>query len=127
MSKGHGAPAYYATLMQAGFIPWDELKTLRRVHSNLQGHPASKYIKGCDVSTGSLGQGLSVGVGMATPTGISNDQLRLEAYIDNVTNDDNMTEGVRANDVFFSNSVLNEIRLGLPDKRTVGLSLSYDF
>jgi iron complex outermembrane receptor protein len=59
--------------------------------------------------------------------GISNDQLRLEAYIDNVTNDDNMTEGVRANDVFFSNSVLNEIRLGLPDKRTVGLSLSYDF
>lgn len=65
MSKGHGAPAYYATLMQAGFIPWEELHTLRKIHSNLQGHPASKYIQGCDVSTGSLGQGLSVGVGMA--------------------------------------------------------------
>lgn len=65
MSKGHGAPAYYATLMQAGFIPWEERTTLRKIHSNLQGHPASRYIKGCDVSTGSLGQGLSCGVGMA--------------------------------------------------------------
>ncbi len=65
MSKGHGAPAYYATLMQAGYIPWDELKTLRKIHSHLQGHPASRHIKGCDVSTGSLGQGLSCGVGMA--------------------------------------------------------------
>ncbi|MEB3287251.1 MAG: transketolase [Vampirovibrionales bacterium] len=65
MSKGHGAPAYYATLMEVGYIPKEEIHTLRKVHSNLQGHPASKYIKGCDVSTGSLGQGLSVGVGMA--------------------------------------------------------------
>jgi transketolase len=65
MSKGHGAPALYAVLMQAGYIPWDEKLTLRKVHSNLQGHPASRYIKGVDVSTGSLGQGLSCGVGMA--------------------------------------------------------------
>jgi len=65
MSKGHGAPAYYATLMQAGYIPWEEKNTLRKIHSNLQGHPASKYINGCDISTGSLGQGLSCGVGMA--------------------------------------------------------------
>lgn len=65
MSKGHGAPAYYATLMQAGYIPWEELGTLRKIHTNLQGHPASRYIKGCDISTGSLGQGLSCGVGMA--------------------------------------------------------------
>jgi transketolase len=65
MSKGHGAPAYYATLMEAGYIPKEEIHTLRRIHSNLQGHPASRYIKGCDISTGSLGQGLSCGVGMA--------------------------------------------------------------
>lgn len=65
MSKGHGAPAYYATLMEAGYIPWEEKNTLRKLNSNLQGHPASKYIKGCDISTGSLGQGLSCGVGMA--------------------------------------------------------------
>ncbi len=65
MSKGHGAPALYAVLMQAGYIPWEELHTLRQVHSNLQGHPASKYLNGIDVSTGSLGQGLSCAVGMA--------------------------------------------------------------
>ncbi len=65
MSKGHGAPAYYAALMHAGYIPWEEKNTLRKINSNLQGHPASKYIKGCDISTGSLGQGLSCGVGMA--------------------------------------------------------------
>lgn len=65
MSKGHGAPAYYATLMEAGYIPREEKNTLRKIHSNLQGHPASRYIKGCDISTGSLGQGLSCGVGMA--------------------------------------------------------------
>ncbi len=65
MSKGHGAPAYYATLMHAGFIPWEEKNTLRKINSKLQGHPASKYIQGCDISTGSLGQGLSCGVGMA--------------------------------------------------------------
>lgn len=65
LSKGHGAPALYAVLMQAGYIPWEEKLTLRKVHSNLQGHPASKYVKGVDVSTGSLGQGLSCAVGMA--------------------------------------------------------------
>jgi len=65
LSKGHGAPAYYAALMHAGFIPWEEKGTLRKINSHLQGHPASKHIKGCDVSTGSLGQGLSVGIGMA--------------------------------------------------------------
>jgi len=59
--------------------------------------------------------------------GISNDNLRIEAFVDNLTDDDNITEGQRANDVFFSNSVLNEIRLGLPDKRTFGLALFYDF
>jgi transketolase len=65
MSKGHGAPALYAVLMAAGYIPQSEKLTLRKVNSNLQGHPASKYVKGVDVSTGSLGQGLSCGVGMA--------------------------------------------------------------
>lgn len=65
LSKGHGAPALYAVLMEAGYIPKAEIHTLRKIHSNLQGHPASKYVKGVDVSTGSLGQGLSCGVGMA--------------------------------------------------------------
>jgi len=65
LSKGHGAPALYAILMHTGYIPREEIHTLRQVHSNLQGHPASKYVKGVDVSTGSLGQGLSAAIGMA--------------------------------------------------------------
>jgi iron complex outermembrane receptor protein len=60
-------------------------------------------------------------------TGISNDNLRIEAFVNNLTNDDTLTEGTRANDVFFSNSVLNEIRIGLPAKRTYGVSVYYDF
>lgn len=65
LSKGHGAPALYSVLLEAGYIPWEEKLTLRKINSNLQGHPASKYVKGVDVSTGSLGQGLSCAVGMA--------------------------------------------------------------
>jgi transketolase len=65
MSKGHGAPALYAVLMASGYIDRAEIPTLRQVNSKLQGHPASRYVKGVDVSTGSLGQGLSCGVGMA--------------------------------------------------------------
>ncbi len=77
LSKGHGAPAYYATLMEGGYIPREELNTLRKVNTNLQGHPASRYIDGCDVSTGSLGQGLSVGVGMALGLRLNNSPARL--------------------------------------------------
>lgn len=72
MSKGHGAPALYAVLMHEGYIPREEIHSLRQVHSNLQGHPASKYVKGVDVSTGSLGQGLSAAVGMALGLRLNN-------------------------------------------------------
>jgi len=72
MSKGHGAPALYAILMQQGYIPTSEKLTLRKIHSNLQGHPASKYVAGVDVSTGSLGQGLSCAVGMALGNRLDN-------------------------------------------------------
>ena len=65
LSKGHGAPALYAALAQKGFFPTDTMKTLRRVGSILQGHPASQKTPGVDMSTGSLGQGLSTACGMA--------------------------------------------------------------
>lgn len=81
MSKGHGAPALYVTLMQAGYIPWEELYTLRKIHSNLQGHPASRYIRGVDVSTGSLGQGLSCAVGMALGLRLDNSPARVYALL----------------------------------------------
>lgn len=65
LSKGHAAPALYATLAQAGYFPHEEIKTLRKLGSRLQGHPDSKKLPGVEVSTGSLGQGLSIATGLA--------------------------------------------------------------
>lgn len=65
LSKGHAAPALYGALALKGFFSNDEIKTLRKVGSILQGHPSMKYTPGVDISTGSLGQGVSCAVGMA--------------------------------------------------------------
>lgn len=65
LSKGHAAPALYATLSEAGFFPKEDLMTLRKINSKLQGHPNMNYVPGVDMSTGSLGQGVSTAVGMA--------------------------------------------------------------
>lgn len=65
LSKGHVAPGLYSVLAQRGFFPIEDLKTLRHLGSYLQGHPDMKHIPGVDMSSGSLGQGLSAGVGMA--------------------------------------------------------------
>jgi transketolase len=81
LSKGHAAPALYAVLMEAGYIPWGEKSTLRQVHSKLQGHPASKYVAGVDVSTGSLGQGLSCAVGMALGLRLDKNPARVYALM----------------------------------------------
>ncbi len=65
LSKGHVAPGLYSTLANRGFFPVEDLKTLRHTGSYLQGHPGMKHIPGVDMSSGSLGQGLSCAVGMA--------------------------------------------------------------
>lgn len=65
LSKGHTAPALYAVMAQRGYFPEGELKSLRKVGSRLQGHPSMKLLPGIDMSTGSLGQGISAAVGMA--------------------------------------------------------------
>ena len=65
LSKGHCAPGLYAALALRGFFPWEDLKTLRHIGSYLQGHPDMKSIPGVDMSTGSLGQGISAACGMA--------------------------------------------------------------
>lgn len=65
LSKGHCAPALYATLAERGYFPVEDLKTLRHTGSYLQGHPDMKHIPGVDMSSGSLGQGVSAAVGMA--------------------------------------------------------------
>lgn len=65
LSKGHCAPALYAVLSEKGFIPKEDLKTLRKTDSYLQGHPDMNKVPGVDMSTGSLGQGISAAAGMA--------------------------------------------------------------
>jgi len=65
LSKGHTAPGLYATLAYKGFFPVEDLKTLRQIDSYLQGHPNMNMVPGVDMSTGSLGQGVSVAAGMA--------------------------------------------------------------
>ena len=65
LSKGHTAPGLYSALAQRGFIPEEDLKTLRKTDSYLQGHPNMNYVPGVDMSTGSLGQGISCAAGMA--------------------------------------------------------------
>lgn len=65
LSKGHTAPGYYSALANRGYFPVEDLKTLRHAGSYLQGHPDMKHIPGVDMSSGSLGQGISAAVGMA--------------------------------------------------------------
>jgi len=65
LGKGHAAPALYSALAKRGFFPQEELMTLRKINSRLQGHPDMRKVPGVDMSTGSLGQGLSAAVGMA--------------------------------------------------------------
>ena len=77
LSKGHTAPGYYAALAHRGFFPVEDLITLRKVGSYLQGHPDMKHIPGVDMSSGSLGQGISAAVGMALSAKLSNDYYRV--------------------------------------------------
>lgn len=77
LSKGHTAPGYYAALAHRGFFPVEDLTTLRKVGSYLQGHPDMKHIPGVDMSSGSLGQGNSAAVGMALSAKLSNDDYRV--------------------------------------------------
>ena len=76
LSKGHVAPVYYSTLANRGFFPLEDLKTLRKLGSHLQGHPDKKGTPGVDMSTGSLGQGISAAVGMTLSAKLSNDNYR---------------------------------------------------
>ncbi len=77
LSKGHTAPGLYSTLAHRGFFPVEDLKTLRHVGSYLQGHPDMKHIPGVDMSSGSLGQGISAAVGMALSAKLSNADYRV--------------------------------------------------
>lgn len=81
LSKGHVAPALYAVLAHKGYFPVQELKTLRKIGSRLQGHPDMKKVPGVDMSSGSLGQGISAACGMAKAAKLQNADWRVYAVL----------------------------------------------
>lgn len=81
LSKGHGAPGLYAVLAEAGYFPTSELTTLRKLGSPLEGHPNMNRLPGVEASTGSLGQGLSIGVGHALAAGIDGRDYRVYVMV----------------------------------------------
>lgn len=81
LSKGHIAPALYSCLANRGFFPVAELNTLRKIGSRLQGHPDMKFIPGVDMSSGSLGQGVSAACGMAKAAKIMGNDYRVYAVL----------------------------------------------
>ena len=83
LSKGHTAPGLYSVLAHRGFFPVEDLKTLRKIGSYLQGHPCLQHTPGIDMSSGSLGQGVSAAVGMALSAKISNDSYRVYTLLGN--------------------------------------------
>jgi transketolase len=89
LSKGHGAPGLYAVLAEAGYFPTEDLKTLRKLGSPLEGHPNMCRLPGVEASTGSLGQGLSIGVGHALGAHLDGSDFRV--YV--MTGDGETEEG----------------------------------
>ena len=77
LSKGHCAPALYSTLANRGYFPVEDLLTLRKLGSHLQGHPCMQHTPGVDMSSGSLGQGISIATGMALSAKLSGDTYRV--------------------------------------------------
>ena len=77
LSKGHTAPGLYSALAHRGYFPVEDLKTLRHIGSHLQGHPCIQHTPGIDMSSGSLGQGISAAVGMALSAKLSQDSYRV--------------------------------------------------
>jgi transketolase len=90
LSKGHAAPVLYVTMAHKGFLPKEELKTLRKLGSRLQGHPDMKRLPGVEMSTGSLGQGFSASVGMAIAGKLDKSPGRVYALL----GDGEMQEGL---------------------------------
>ncbi len=81
LSKGHAAPCLYSVMAQRGFFPVEHLATLRKPDSDLQGHPSMKMLPGIDMSTGSLGQGISAACGMALGLKLKNSDSRVYAIL----------------------------------------------
>jgi transketolase len=81
LSKGHAVPALYAVMAEAGYFPRQELMTLRRINSRLQGHPVNSALPGIEACTGALGQGLSIAQGMALASKLGGDKFHVYCVI----------------------------------------------
>ncbi len=81
LSKGHAAPALYAALAERGYFPVEDIKTLRKIGSHLQGHPNMRSTPGVDMSTGSLGQGISAACGMAMGAKLAGKDINVYAIL----------------------------------------------
>jgi len=90
LSKGHACPVYYAALSRRGYFPREELSTLRMINSRLQGHPVAGKLPGIDATTGSLGNGVSIGLGMAMAARVLGKNYRV--YV--MTGDGELSEGL---------------------------------
>lgn len=77
LSKGHACPVLYSCMARTGYFPLEELKTLRKINSRIQGHPEVRKLPGIEASTGSLGQGLSIGAGIAVGAKLKNKDYRV--------------------------------------------------
>lgn len=91
LSKGHAAPVLYAAMTHAGYFPREELMTLRRFGSRLQGHPDYRRLPGLEASTGSLGQGLSIGAGIALAARLSKQSYRTYVIVSDGECDEGQT------------------------------------
>lgn len=89
LSKGHACPVLYSCMARTGYFPYDELKTLRQINSRIQGHPEVRKLPGIEASTGSLGQGLSIGIGLAEGAKVQGKDYR--TYV--LTGDGELDEG----------------------------------
>ena len=87
LSKGHCTPALYPVLSLRGFFPQEDLKLFRSIKGHYSGHPDMRHVKGVDMSTGSLGQGISAAVGMALAGKLAKKDYRVYAQIDGATKD----------------------------------------
>ncbi len=99
LSKGHAAPILYAALAERGFFPTEQLKTLRKLGSALQGHPGFRDLPGIEASTGSLGQGLSVACGMACAARLDNKDYKVYCLL----GDGELQEGQNWEAAMFAN------------------------
>jgi transketolase len=90
LSKGHACPALYAALSRRGFFPYEELFSLRMLHSRLQGHPVKGKLPGIDATAGSLGNGVSIGLGIAMAARMLKKDYRV--YV--MTGDGELSEGI---------------------------------